>query len=275
MAPSPAGTAACIASPRRRRSRAASASDKRTGGGERRIFAERMARDQRSVGDLHAFALERAHRGEADGHQRRLCVGGELQRLFRAFEDDLRQLFAERGVDFGEDGARDGIGVVQGTAHAYGLAALSGEGKRDCHGSRGRSSSTYRCVREPAKTTRASDPSSPLRRESDRAHQFPLDFAAGRLLCAPLPRWPGAERWRARARKGAHEAFDCRPPVSLLAKVGRLSRLRRGFAPTGRAPRWRATERGGHGPIRMCFPDPAGRVRTRLSMNSSNSTPPS
>ena len=49
IAPSPTGTAFCIAWPRRFSSRAASATDSAAGRGQRRIFAERMAGD---IGDV-------------------------------------------------------------------------------------------------------------------------------------------------------------------------------------------------------------------------------
>ena len=49
IAPSPTGTAPCMAAPRMRSSRAASSMRQRAGGAERRIFAERMAGDERRV----------------------------------------------------------------------------------------------------------------------------------------------------------------------------------------------------------------------------------
>ena len=49
MAPTPTGTAFCMARPRMRSSRAASAIVKRARGRKRRIFAERMAGDELRV----------------------------------------------------------------------------------------------------------------------------------------------------------------------------------------------------------------------------------
>ncbi len=104
MAPTPTGTAFCIAWPRMRSSRAVSAMREGAGRGQRRIFAERMAGDELRVArKIEAgFRLQHAHGRERDRHQRRLGVLGERQRLGRPFADDGAELLAERGIDLVE-----------------------------------------------------------------------------------------------------------------------------------------------------------------------------
>ena len=104
MAPTPTGTAFCIAWPRMRSSRAVSAMREGAGRGERRIFAERMAGDELRVAlEIEAgFRLQHAHGGERHRHQRRLRVLGERERLGRAFAHDGAELVAERLVDLVE-----------------------------------------------------------------------------------------------------------------------------------------------------------------------------
>ena len=99
---------------------------KGAGGGERGIFAERVAGDEFGVaGEIEpGFGLQHAGRGEADGHQRGLGVGGQNEIDLGALEHQGRQLFAERGVDLIEHGAGGGETVCQGFTHAHGLRAL-------------------------------------------------------------------------------------------------------------------------------------------------------
>ena len=90
MAPSPTGTACCMARPRRFSSRAVSAERQRAGRGQRRIFAERMPGDERDpVGKPHAaLALEHPHHRQAHRHQRRLGVLGQGQVRLRPLEHE-------------------------------------------------------------------------------------------------------------------------------------------------------------------------------------------
>jgi hypothetical protein len=128
IAPSPTGTAACMALPRVRNNFAASVTDKRASGRERRIFAERMAGDERRFASAHAkLALQRTHRRQAHRHQRRLRVGGQRQFIGRAFEDQLRELLAQRLVDLLKHLARRAERVVKTLAHAGRLASLTGK----------------------------------------------------------------------------------------------------------------------------------------------------
>ena len=129
IAPSPTGTAFCIAWPRMRSSRAASSIVKRARGAERGIFAERVAGDERRVaGDVEpGHAFERAQRRQARRHQRRLGVGGQRQLRLRAFEDQAAELLAERRVDALEHFARSGKGFGERLAHADRLRALAGK----------------------------------------------------------------------------------------------------------------------------------------------------
>ena len=66
--------------------------DERAGGGERRVFAERVpSHDFHPVGQAHAPLLEDAHRGQRHRHQRGLRVFRERQRLQRPLEHDARE----------------------------------------------------------------------------------------------------------------------------------------------------------------------------------------
>ena len=105
------------------------------GGGQRGIFAERMAGDEFGVaGEAEpCFGFENADDGERHGHQRRLRVLRQRQRVLRALEDRLAQFFAERLVDFGEDLPRRREGVGERLAHADRLAALPGKYECDRH----------------------------------------------------------------------------------------------------------------------------------------------
>ena len=73
------------------------------------------------------FRLQHADRGDRHRHQRRLRVLGQRQGFDRTFEDNGRQLAAERLVDFIEHlpGRREIR--RQGLAHANRLAALAGK----------------------------------------------------------------------------------------------------------------------------------------------------
>ena len=93
IAPSPTGTAFCIAWPRRLTSRAASPTGKAPRRRQRRIFAERMAGD---VGGVPAdvepgLVLEHPDHREARRHQRRLGILGQRQLAFRPLEHQPRQ----------------------------------------------------------------------------------------------------------------------------------------------------------------------------------------
>lgn len=100
----------------------------RAGGGERGIFTERVARDERGLRDIDAeLALERAHGGEAHRHQRGLSIRGQREFVGRAFEDQPRELFAERFVDLLKHLAARAEGVVKGFAHTGRLASLTGK----------------------------------------------------------------------------------------------------------------------------------------------------
>ena len=108
MAPAPTGTAFCMAWPRMRSSRAVSAMREGAGGGQRRIFAERMAGDERRVArEIEAgLGLQHAQGRERHRHQRRLGVLGQRQRVGRALPHERGELLAERRVDLVEHGAR-------------------------------------------------------------------------------------------------------------------------------------------------------------------------
>ena len=96
------------------------------GGGERGIFAERMAGHEGGVPpDREAgLGLQHPQGGERDRHQGRLGIFGELQGLGRAVPDDGGQLLAERRIDLVENRARRRKGLRQGLAHADRLGTL-------------------------------------------------------------------------------------------------------------------------------------------------------
>ena len=89
-----------------------------------------MTGDVRRPVDRIALTLERAHRRERNGHQRRLGIGRQRQGLDRAFEDDCGQVLAERLVDLLEHRTGGRIGVEERPSHADLLAALPG--KNEC-----------------------------------------------------------------------------------------------------------------------------------------------
>ena len=71
--------------------------------------------------------LHGAHGGHADGHDGGLCVGGLSEVVAGSFEHEFGEWAVECGVDLVEDVAC-GLGVVvEVSAHADGLGALSGE----------------------------------------------------------------------------------------------------------------------------------------------------
>ena len=111
----------------------------RAGGRERRIFAERMAGDDRRPcrDDRGRFGFQHADRREPHRHQRRLGVGGQRQlssgpshiRLGQASRRARRRLPANT--------ARASAKVsAELLAHADGLAALSGKDESQRHARR-------------------------------------------------------------------------------------------------------------------------------------------
>ena len=79
MAPTPTGTAFCIACPRVRKQPRGVGDGEGAGGGKRGIFAERMAGDELRVAfEIETgFGFQHAQRGKRDRHQRRLRILGE------------------------------------------------------------------------------------------------------------------------------------------------------------------------------------------------------
>jgi hypothetical protein len=107
-----------------------------TGGGQRRIFAQRMAGH---VTDLAveaepALGSQRVHHRHGDRHQGRLGIFGQAQFVIRPFEHQFREVLAQRVVDLFEDLARGCKGVGQGLAHANFLRPLAGEYECHAHG---------------------------------------------------------------------------------------------------------------------------------------------
>ena len=117
MAPSPTGTARCIAWPRSFSSRAASANGRARPPAQSAEYSpERMAGDDSAPsrsGRRRPRAPARAPPPATDRHQRRLGVLGQGQVLVRPFAHQLGQLLAQRVVDFLEHLARGGEGVGQ------------------------------------------------------------------------------------------------------------------------------------------------------------------
>jgi hypothetical protein len=105
------------------------------GGGQSRIFAERMAGDESDVaGKVEpGFVREHPHCREAHRHQRRLGIGRQRQNVGWALPHDRRQLLAERLIDLGEYVPSRGESIGECLAHAHNLAALAGKYERDSH----------------------------------------------------------------------------------------------------------------------------------------------
>ena len=115
--------------PRSFRRRAASATGEGTGGGERGIFAQRMAGDH--DGPLAerpaALFLQHAQHGERVGHQGGLGVLGQDEFFAGPLEHQARELLLQGLVDFLEHLAGGGKGAGEVASHADGLAALARE----------------------------------------------------------------------------------------------------------------------------------------------------
>ena len=77
------------------------------------------------------FGFECAQGGDGDGEDGGLGVLGLFEGVFGAVEDDAGEGEVEGVVGFFEDGAGGRIGIVEGSAHAYGLGALAGEEESD------------------------------------------------------------------------------------------------------------------------------------------------
>ncbi len=94
-----------------------------------------MAGDERGIAlELHSrFRLQRAHRGKRHRQEPRLRVLGEGERLGGALPQDFRELFAERGIDLGEDGPGRRKCIGERLAHADRLAALAGKDECNRH----------------------------------------------------------------------------------------------------------------------------------------------
>ena len=92
-------------------------------GGQRRIFAERMARDERHVARQidPGLALQHPQGGERHRHQGRLGVLGHLQGIGRAVPDHGAQLLAQRLVDLVEHRTRRRKRLGERLAHADAL----------------------------------------------------------------------------------------------------------------------------------------------------------
>ena len=72
-----------------------------------------MARHIGRFANLDPFGLQRGHRRHRRGHQRRLGVLCEGQRLDVPLPDQVRQFFAKGVIDFLENGAGFRIGFGQ------------------------------------------------------------------------------------------------------------------------------------------------------------------
>ncbi len=89
-----------------------------SGGDVGGVFAKAVARGE---GGLNAAFGEDSCGGDGDGQDRRLGMLGELELVFGALEDELREGEAEGFVGFVEDGASDGKVIVEVAAHSYRL----------------------------------------------------------------------------------------------------------------------------------------------------------
>ncbi len=104
----------------------------RTGGDQRTVFAERVARGALRIRQVETLAHRRDH-GCACGHDGRLGVGSLRERLERPLEAQPRNRLAQRLVGLGKNrpgGGRDGMNVF---AHTHLLGALTREQPRYLH----------------------------------------------------------------------------------------------------------------------------------------------
>ncbi len=127
------------------------------GGGERRIFAERMAGDERRVAMQieSRLGLEHAHGGEADRHQGRLRVGRQGQFVGRALQHHARQLLRQRVVHLLEHRPRLRKSLGERLAHADGLAALPRKDERARHADPVATKTRGPCTRQGREIKRA------------------------------------------------------------------------------------------------------------------------
>ena len=107
----------------------------RAGGGEGRIFAQRMAGDELRVARnvQPGFCFENAARREADRHQGGLRVGREGQFRLRPLEHQSGQVLPERTVHLGEYAPGRGVILRERLAHADRLRPLAGKHKSRLH----------------------------------------------------------------------------------------------------------------------------------------------
>ena len=135
MAPSPAGTAACIALPRMRRRRAASASAKASAAAS----AEYSPSEWPATNDASApsFLPPSLSMTRMTATLTAISAGCAFsvkrQGLHRPFGHELRQALAERVVDLLEHQPCRREGLGQGLAHADGLRSLAGKDERARH----------------------------------------------------------------------------------------------------------------------------------------------
>ena len=200
MAPTPTGTAFCMAWPRvrskprriadREGCRPRPARNIRRANGRRRMRHRVRDRDPASASSTRRVAMR-------DRHQRRLGILGELQGLRRTVPDDRGQLFAERGIHLVEHRPGGRKGLRQRLAHADGLDPWPGKVNAAVIGA-------PRTFRNPGQDSRPKDTAGdqyvkpkqvPERETGDFGPGFPLP-SGPKILITRAIRWsrPGAER---------------------------------------------------------------------------------
>ena len=103
-------------------------------GDMRGVLTQRMSSGEgRSDVARLELGQQNAKRSHGDGQDRRLCVLGQAKLVLRPFEDELGKSKAEGRIGLFKDGAGCGRLIVECTAHADCLRALSGEEKRWFH----------------------------------------------------------------------------------------------------------------------------------------------
>ena len=137
IAPSPTGTAFCIASPRRRNRRAASSRVERTGRAKRRILAERVPGD---IGRLPSrskpVSVSRTRSAAMLVAISAGCAFAvRVRSVLRALEHQAGKFLGQGCVDAVEDLARNAKLVRQRFSHADRLGALTRKHQGRLHGS--------------------------------------------------------------------------------------------------------------------------------------------
>ncbi len=208
MAPAPTGTARCMAWPRSLQQARRVGEAERAGGGERGIFAERVAGDEgrafeigpRTPSSARAITarLTAISAGWAFSVRVSSSIGPSRMSRDRCWPKSV--------VDLLEDLARGGEGVGEVGAHADGLAALAGKQEGEAH----RARPMLQEARRTRRSGRAGQAPQPHSRslnapceKGGSAQALGLPGGPRREKASRLRRFPGRSHRRPRPRRAA------------------------------------------------------------------------